>query len=158
MKREAFLVAGPVLQLDLEPPAGLSFDNLKPCLSYGQGYETLGQAYPGNIAFQSFNCKMRPTRGVRIVRFYQQNNAKSWSKWKLYLGMFPDQDSLHEWCEKKSDFRISGERKLRLAANTNDIDRLKTLLETGIDPRTCDEFQRTALHLAASKGYTDIVR
>ena len=38
---------------------------------------------------------------------------------------------------------------MRLAANTNDLDRLKTLLESGIDPRSCDEFKRTALHLAA---------
>lgn len=53
---------------------------------------------------------------------------------------------------------IKGERKLRLAANTNDADRLKSLLESGIDPKASDEFQRTALHLAASKGYTDVVR
>lgn len=51
-----------------------------------------------------------------------------------------------------------GERKLRLAANTNDADRLRSLLDSGIDPKSCDEFQRTALHLAASKGYTEIVR
>ena len=53
---------------------------------------------------------------------------------------------------------VPGERKLRLAANTNDIDRLKTLLDSGIDPRSCDEFKRTALHLSASKGYTEVVR
>ena len=55
-------------------------------------------------------------------------------------------------------FHVVGHRKLRLAANTNDVDRLRTLLESGIDPRSSDEFQRTALHLAASKGYTEIVR
>ena len=54
--------------------------------------------------------------------------------------------------------QIVGERKLRLAANTNDLDRLKTLLDSGIDPKSCDEFLRTALHLAASKGYTEVVR
>lgn len=53
---------------------------------------------------------------------------------------------------------VIGERKLRLAANTNDLDRLKSLLDSGIDPKSCDEFLRTALHLAASKGYTEVVR
>lgn len=53
---------------------------------------------------------------------------------------------------------VTGERKLRLAANTNDLDRLKTLLDSGIDPKSCDEFLRSALHLAASKGYTEVVR
>jgi len=137
VKQKPVIVAGPPLvQWNIEPPAGLSFDNIQPCLSFGQGYEAIKQDYPNNVTYQSFNCKMRGSRGVRVVRFYQRSNARSWSKWKLYLG----------------------ERKLRLAANTNDLDRLKTLLESGIDPRSCDEFKRTALHLAASKGYTEIVR
>jgi len=135
VKQKTFLVGKPTVQLNVEPPSGLSFENIRPCLSFGQGYESLGQNYPHNVPFQSYNCKMKSSRGVRVVRFYQQSNARSWSKWKLYLG----------------------HRKLRLAANTNDIDRLRTLLESGIDPRSSDEFQRTALHLAASKGYTEIV-
>jgi len=137
VKQKSFLVANnPVL--NVEPPAGLSFENLRPCLSFGQGYEAhmLGQGYPSDVSSSPFNCKMRPARGVRVVRFYQQSNARSWSKWKLYLG----------------------ERKLRLAANTNDLDRLRSLLESGIDPKSGDEFLRTALHLAASKGYTEVVK
>lgn len=45
-----------------------------------------------------------------------------------------------------------------MAANTNDLDRLRSLLESGIDPKSCDEFLRSALHLAASKGYTEVVK
>lgn len=45
-----------------------------------------------------------------------------------------------------------------MAANTNDVDRLRSLLDSGIDPKSCDEFLRTALHLAASKGYNEIVK
>ena len=80
-----------VHQFVVEPPAGLSFENLRPCLNFGQGYEAhqlLGQSYPNAVALPPFNCKMRGTRGVRVVRFYQQTNARSWSKWKLYLGIF----------------------------------------------------------------------
>ncbi|KAK4026720.1 ankyrin repeat domain-containing protein 54 [Daphnia magna] len=138
VKQKVHLSKPVVQQFSVDPPAGLSFDNLRPCLNFGQGYEAqmLGQNYPDAVGLPSFNCKMRASRGVRVVRFYQQSNARSWSKWKLYLG----------------------ERKLRLAANTNDLDRLKSLLDSGIDPKSCDEFLRTALHLAASKGYTEVVR
>ena len=91
MKQKSYLVSNnPVL--NIEPPPGLSFENLRPCLSFGQGYEAhmLGQGYPHETSSsQGFNCKMRPARGVRVVRFYQQSNARSWSKWKLYLGEFP---------------------------------------------------------------------
>jgi hypothetical protein len=82
-------VSKPVVQqFSVDPPAGLSFENLRPCLNFGQGYEAqmLGQNYPNAVGLPSFNCKMRASRGVRVVRFYQQSNARSWSKWKLYLG------------------------------------------------------------------------
>ena len=88
VKQKPILVAGPPLvPWNIEPPAGLSFDNIQPCLSFGQGYEALSHDYPSNISYQSLNCKMRASRGIRVVRFYQRSNARSWSKWKLYLGM-----------------------------------------------------------------------
>ena len=87
MKQKPVIAVGPPLvQWNIEPPAGLSFDNIQPCLSFGQGYEAIKQDYPNNVTYQSFNCKMRGSRGVRVVRFYQRSNARSWSKWKLYLG------------------------------------------------------------------------
>ena len=157
VKQKVFVSKPVVQQLSVDPPAGLSFENLRPCLNFGQGYEAqmLGQNYP-NAAMPSFNCKMRATRSVRVVRFYQQSNARSWSKWKLYLGKY---NRLHNhFGIILTILHCIGERKLRLAANTNDLDRLKTLLDSGIDPKSCDEFLRTALHLAASKGYTEVVR
>jgi len=75
--------------MNVEPPAGLSFENLRPCLTFGQGYEAhqlLGQGYPDQVS--PYKCKMRSNRDMRVVRFYQQSNARSWSKWKLYLGQF----------------------------------------------------------------------
>lgn len=73
-----------------EPPAGLNFENLRPCLSFGQGYEAhpvLGQDYPNALALPNFECKMRNSRHLRTVHYYQRNNARSWSKWKLFLGI-----------------------------------------------------------------------
>jgi ankyrin repeat protein len=53
------------------------------------------------------------------------------------------------------------ERKLRLAANMNNVEGLRQLLtahEGGVDPNCGDEHKRTALHMAAAKGYADVVR
>lgn len=52
---------------------------------------------------------------------------------------------------------ILGERKLRTAANLNNVESVEELLELGVDPCAADDRKRTALHFAACKGYTDIV-
>ncbi|XP_051174180.1 uncharacterized protein LOC127289935 [Leptopilina boulardi] len=50
------------------------------------------------------------------------------------------------------------ERKMRMAAATNNVEVMRRLLETGISPNNKDGQQRTPLHLASCRGYTEIVR
>lgn len=58
-----------------------------------------------------------------------------------------------------SAFRnIIGERKLRIAAITNQIPLVRRLLETGVNPCAADERSRTALHFAACKGHLEIIK
>lgn len=62
-------------------------------------------------------------------------------------------NSLH-WAHVKAGL---AERKLRSAALTNNTEGLKKLLDNHVNPNGTDEHQRTALHFAATKGYTDII-
>lgn len=48
--------------------------------------------------------------------------------------------------------------RLNCAAHDGDLHRLRHFVEAGADPNKADYNGRTALHLAASKGYEDIVR
>ncbi|KAL2539651.1 Potassium channel SKOR [Abeliophyllum distichum] len=48
--------------------------------------------------------------------------------------------------------------RLNCAAHDGDLHRLRHLVEAGADPNKVDYNGRTALHLAASKGYEDIVQ
>ncbi|GFG35178.1 hypothetical protein Cfor_12754 [Coptotermes formosanus] len=49
-------------------------------------------------------------------------------------------------------------RRLRRAVSTNDVERVAALLADGADPNCVDGQQRSVLHLAACRGYCDIVR
>lgn len=48
------------------------------------------------------------------------------------------------------------EKNLRIAANTNDMTSLLRLLQKGVNPNASDDRDRTAIHFAASHGYSDI--
>ena len=50
------------------------------------------------------------------------------------------------------------DRRLRTAANAKNIPILSKLLEAGTDPNAADDLGRTALHIAACKGYSEVVR
>lgn len=52
---------------------------------------------------------------------------------------------------------LSDSHKLCRAANLNNTDMLKQLLDTGVSPNCRDYRRRTPLHLAASKGYAKAV-
>lgn len=52
----------------------------------------------------------------------------------------------------------STNRKLRLAAYTNNAGLVEKLLSQGADPNSSDEFKRSPLHLAACRGYVNVVR
>lgn len=45
-----------------------------------------------------------------------------------------------------------------MAASLNNVELVEQLLKENVDPKAVDEKNRTALHIAASKGYTDVVR
>lgn len=47
---------------------------------------------------------------------------------------------------------VPNERKLRLAASVSNVELLVRMLDSGVDPNTSDEHQRSPLHLAASRG------
>lgn len=53
---------------------------------------------------------------------------------------------------------IADVRRLRIAASTNNVERLKELLELGVNPNSADENGRTALHFACCRGYFDAVK
>ncbi|KAG7189701.1 hypothetical protein KM043_017369 [Ampulex compressa] len=50
------------------------------------------------------------------------------------------------------------ERKMRLAAATNNTMIIRRLLNSGVSPNNHDEQGRTPLHLASCRGYTEMVR
>ncbi|XP_063978361.1 ankyrin repeat domain-containing protein 54-like [Diachasmimorpha longicaudata] len=50
------------------------------------------------------------------------------------------------------------EKKMRLAAATNNIELITALLAKGVSPNNADAQGRSPLHLACSSGYTDIVK
>jgi len=51
-----------------------------------------------------------------------------------------------------------GEKKLQIAASLNDLERVKGLIQLNCNVNTADELGRTPLHLAASRGYSQIVQ
>ncbi|KAL2747674.1 ankyrin repeat domain-containing protein 54 isoform X1 [Vespula maculifrons] len=58
------------------------------------------------------------------------------------------------WKEFRETFL---ERKMRLAAYTNNIELMRRLLNTGVSPDSRDEQGRTPLHLASCRGFEAIV-
>ncbi|XP_033214781.1 ankyrin repeat domain-containing protein 54-like isoform X2 [Belonocnema kinseyi] len=50
------------------------------------------------------------------------------------------------------------ERKMRLAAATNNIEMMRRLLNSGVSPNNKDEQGRSPLHLASCRGYAEMVR
>ncbi|XP_071454793.1 uncharacterized protein [Hetaerina americana] len=51
-----------------------------------------------------------------------------------------------------------GERKLRIAASTNNVEEVRRLLNNAINPNCYDNHRRSPLHLSACRGYADVVR
>ncbi|XP_011695515.1 PREDICTED: ankyrin repeat and KH domain-containing protein mask [Wasmannia auropunctata] len=70
---------------------------------------------------------------------------RSWRRWHHTFG-------LSEWQTERN------QRRMRLAATTNNISWMKRLLEYGVSPNNHDSHGRTPLHISACRGYTEIVR
>jgi ankyrin repeat domain-containing protein 54 len=58
----------------------------------------------------------------------------------------------------KPIFFISDERNLRRAVSTNNTQTVAVLLNSGVSPNAADEFKRAPLHLAACRGYIQILQ
>ncbi|XP_018059741.1 PREDICTED: ankyrin repeat domain-containing protein 23 isoform X2 [Atta colombica] len=81
----------------------------------------------------------RPKIRVRVLRTWRKNTntqAVAWNDWQTE--------------------RI--QRRMRLAATTNNVSLMKRLLEFGVSPNNHDDHGRTPLHISACRGYTEIVR
>ncbi len=126
----------------VEPPAGLAFQSLQPDLLSGCGYQIGGME--GKVRGVGGGCgrKMRSSvyRGVK-------------SKLQHGVGGGGGHNHNSSWSHMKAN--IAG-RKLRLAANVNNVEGLKRLLESGVDPNGTDQHRRTALHFSAAKGYSEV--
>ena len=61
----------------------------------------------------------------------------------------------NNWSQLKATI---ASRKLRLAANVNNVETMERLLAGGVNVNSTDDHLRTALHMGAAKGYTDVVR
>lgn len=123
----------------IEPPAGIGFRNVQPeFFASSCGYQVLlnPSEFDGRSGASSNPSSSRKMRSSIKSRFLH-HHAGNWSHLKASIV----------------------ERKIRLAANTNNTETLTRLLESGVaDVNVGDEHRRTALHFAAAKGYAEVVR
>jgi len=126
---------------DVEPPAGIQFSAL---ISLP---ESMAGPGPGNCA-QGYQ--------LREAGPANQSNLKTKIRPAGFRSKFnravPD-----DWARVRAAI---AERKLRLAANTNNTEMLERLLAqngTKVDVRCVDEHKRSPLHFAAAKGYSEVV-
>ncbi|PNF30196.1 hypothetical protein B7P43_G08420 [Cryptotermes secundus] len=75
-------------------------------------------------------------RRRRVFRFHLKSRRDAWFHHKEYFDT----------------------RRLHLAASTNNVNLMETLLRSGVNPNCKDDQSRSSLHLAACRGYHDIVR
>ncbi|XP_058791109.1 ankyrin repeat domain-containing protein 54-like isoform X2 [Phymastichus coffea] len=60
-------------------------------------------------------------------------------------------------CIEMNVTNCKDERRMRLAAATNNVEVMQRLLEAGISPNNSDEQGRSPLHLASCRGFTEMV-
>lgn len=143
----------------IEPPAGLAFQNLK--------QSSLGSL----LASTSSNFRL----GYQVLQHHQHGGRSSRSAG----GLRKMRSSLKSRVSSTGHVGGGGggygatwsaikagadERKLRLHAGTNNNEKLERLLagaggstSSGVNPNAHDEHGRTALHIAAAKGYAEVV-
>jgi len=116
----------------IDPPAGLSFQNLSATNSVA--FAGLGLGYQINGKSSSPSRKMKSSLKIKT----NPRLIGKTSVWSHALGAL-------------------SERKLRQAASTNNTELLYNLVAKGVNVNASDEQQRTALHFAATKGYSEVV-
>jgi len=116
----------------IDPPAGLSFQNLSATNSFA--FAGLGLGYQINGKSSSTSRKMKSSLKIKT----NPRLIGKTSVWSHALGAL-------------------SERKLRQAASTNNTELMYNLIAKGVNVNASDEQQRTALHFAATKGYSEVV-
>ncbi len=117
----------------VDPPAGLAFQNLAASGS-SFGYQVLPSA-PPSFAPRASSAS-RKMRSALRSRLAAHSSANNWTQMKATLN----------------------EKRLRMAATTNNTETLAKLLANGANVNSGDEHQRTALHFSAAKGYAEAVK
>ncbi|XP_059472030.1 serine/threonine-protein phosphatase 6 regulatory ankyrin repeat subunit B-like [Neocloeon triangulifer] len=121
--------------LEIEPPAGLAFENLRPrngALTNGQGYEVSNDT--------AFSRRLDGQNRFKAIRRIYRNQSRQ------------ARQALIE------PLTVFYERNLRRAVSANNIETVETLLNSGVNPNACDEFKRAPLHLAACRGFIQILQ
>ena len=138
----------------IEPPAGLAFQNVQASDLFNScGYHVLlnGGSSKNDLTESSINTSSdihrshhnypsgsggsRKMRSTLKSKLFQHSSTSSWSSLKASIA----------------------ERKLRLAAGTNNHEQIDRLIVSGVNPNAADEHKRTALHITAAKGYAQCV-
>ena len=138
----------------IDPPAGLAFQNVQPSDIFNSyGYHVLinGGSLKSDLNepninssstlqkshhhYQSGGGGSRKMRSTLKSKLFQHSSTSSWSSLKASIA----------------------ERKIRLAAGTNNSEQLERLLTNGVNPNAADEHKRTSLHISAAKGYATCV-
>ncbi|KAL0106686.1 hypothetical protein PUN28_015320 [Cardiocondyla obscurior] len=113
-----------------------------------------------HMHYAPYSCSMisRYRNELQILRNMNKNNNAVLEppgkvRWrKSMMQTFHNNFSLNDWQTERI------QRKMRLAATTNNVTLMKRLLQFGISPNNHDEHGRTPLHISACRGYTEIVR
>ena len=137
----------------IDPPAGLAFQNVQASDLFNTcGYHVL---INGSVVNGDINDSINKSSGIhKSYNQYHSNTGGSSRKMRSTLKSKLFQHSNSSWSSLKASI---AERKLRLAAGTNNNEQIERLLANGINPNAADEHKRTALHITASKGYAKCV-
>ena len=95
-----------------------------------------------------YTCNKIPRRKLLLSQYATYGKMKS--VWKSY----DDHHSINQ----AGVISSLVERKMRLAAATNNTSMIRRLLSNGVLPNNHDEKGRTPLHIASCWGYTEIVQ
>ena len=138
----------------IDPPAGLAFQNVQASDLFNScGYHVLINGSAMNSDIKDLNSTSSPGMH-KSYNQYHSNSGGSSRKMRSTLKSKLFHHSNSSWSSLKAGI---AERKLRLAAGTNNNEQIERLLSNGINPNAADEHKRTALHITAAKGYAKCV-
>lgn len=170
----AAAAAGGGVAGSIEPPAGLAFQNIKQSSlssfvaskssNFQLGYQVLlngcASGSGGGSSHHSHHGRSSRSSGAGGLRKMRSSLKSRLSSSAGHVGGGGYGST---WSAIKAG---ADERKLRLHAGTNNSEKLERLLAGGasgasggggVNPNAHDEHGRTALHIAAAKGYADVV-